>query len=168
MLEIFENLDFARNCRSSRFSWKYSKNLDFGWNFLEIYILVEIFKYLDFGRNFRKSRFWLKFLINLDFGWNFRKSGHWSKFTKIAILVEIFFFNLHFGRNFRKNLPFGRILGKSRFWSKFSKISILVEIFENLYFGRNFRKISISDDIFWKISILLKICDKSRIWSNIS
>ena len=69
-------------------------------------------------------------------------------FLKISILLEIVD-QVGFPRNIRK-------------------ITILVEIFENLDFGRNFRKISISDEIFLKISILLKICEKSRIWSNIS
>ena len=49
---LLENFDFARNCRSTRFSSKFSKNHDFGRNLRKISILVEIFENLDFGWNF--------------------------------------------------------------------------------------------------------------------
>ena len=84
----------------------------------------------------------VKFPDKFDFFENFQKFRFRSKFRKISILVK----NFPFEWNFRKNYDFGQNFRKFRFWSKFfhsnqifEKISILVKTSEKLRVSSKFR-----------------------------
>ena len=77
------------------------------------------------------------------------------------------FENLDFGQKKIVNLAFGQNFRKSRFWSKFSKIPDFAENYRKSCFlvnlnkkNRNLRR------NFWKISISVKIVEKSRFCSK--
>ena len=94
---------------------------------------------------------------------------------KISILVKIYE-NLDFGQNCRKIMILVTIFGKSRFWSRFSGKSIWVKIFPkssswskfqiNVDLGQNLQICRFGSILFFflKISILLKVVEKSQIW----
>ena len=109
----------------------------------------------------------------------FEKSGFWSKFSKIAILVM-----------FTKNPNLCQTFEKSGFWTKFSKIAILVKIGEKSRFWWRFSKhldlgLNFLNFRFWstflknldwcqnfcsksvKISIWIKIFEISRFQSKL-
>ena len=86
---------------------------------------------------------------------NFQKSGLWSKYSKISILVKIveksqicrkisilvkIYRKFEFGQNFRKILFVVKVVGISWYWSKLTKMSILDEIAENVDYTQNFLK----------------------------
>ena len=100
-------------------------------------------KDFDFGQYSWKSRFWSKLSENLDLGQHFRK---------ISILVNIF------GKKFSTNIGIGQ---------NFGKMSIWVKICKYVDFGQKYPKISFLSK-FSKISISVKIVEKSQIWSNLS
>ena len=88
----------------------------------------------------------------------FWKSRNWSTFSEISWFWSIFFcFWIFLSAFFAIISGCGQKIWKSRFWSKFSIISILVEIVDSLDIGQK----------FWRISIIVKIFEKSRFWENI-
>ena len=116
---------------------KFAKNLDLG----------QICENLDLGRKFWNSRFWSKFWKNLNLDQILKKSRFCSKFSTISILLEI--------------------VGQHDFPRNFRKIMILFEIFDNIKLGRNIEiLVEIFDKSrfwcwkFWKITILVEICEK--------
>ena len=148
-------------------------------------ILVKICKYLDFGQHFRKISILVKNVENLDFDGNFRE---------ISNLVKIFEQSRSWPK-WSKILDFGHNLPKCRFWSKLKEILILIQIFEECRLGpkltklliwdkteenvdfrlfsfSKFPKISIlsklSKNVGLEILILVKIIEKSEIWSKLS
>ena len=148
MVKIFEKFRFWSNFRKILILVKFSKNLDFGQNFLRVFqfmvrIIFGKFRFRSkFSNNFRN--FVRKFLAKIfDFG----------KIFEIFRFLVKFFENFRFCSNFPKIYVFGQIIGKFLFWWRFSKISELFENYKKFRFWSSFRNISILFKILVKFSI---------------
>ena len=87
LVKIYENLDFGKNLRESRF-WSNFPKLS---NLVKKFRKFSIFKNLDLGQNFSKTSILVNISKNLNFGQNFRNFLFWWKFLKkISILITIF------------------------------------------------------------------------------
>ena len=153
--------------------YKLSKNLDLGPNYWKISNSVKMFW---------KSRFWSKFFEKSQFWWKimkisillkiYTKFRFWSKFSKFSIMVKICkknptrigskFSIIYILVDFSKNPDLGEYFWNSWFWPKFwENPDFGQNYWKASSFGRNLRKMSFRL-IFAKISILVKICEKSH------
>ena len=185
-------LIWVKTYRNVNFSNFFAKNVDFSQNFrknidscqnLQISrFWSEFSKNFNFGQKYWKSRFWWKFSGNLKFGQNFRtisilakmveNSRFWSKLTKMSKFLS----------KLKEILILIQIFEECRLESKLTKLSILDKTEENVEFSKFKKKIlwsfstfpknsilsKLSKNVGLEILILVKIVEKSEIWSKLS